>query len=138
MSKRLLPSAVIFAKDVNGLAGFYRNVLEMTEVQADADHVVLEAEGFQLVIHGIPAAIAASFEISTPPEIRGETPIKLCLPVSCLAAARQQARALGGGMGSPDREWTARNFRACDGFDPEGNVFQARESAADDAGRHDG
>ncbi len=130
MPDRPLPSAVIFAKDVNGLAAFYRAVLEMTEVQADADHVVLGTAGFQLVIHGIPAAIAASFQISTPPEVREEMPIKLCLPVSSLADTRRQARALGGGMGAPEREWTARNFRACDGFDPEGNVFQAREPAA--------
>ena len=52
------------------------------------------------------------------------------LAVTSLAVARQQARALGGGMGPPARGWTARNFRACAGFDPEGHVFQAREWAA--------
>jgi len=130
MTTKLLPSAVIFAKDVPRLATFYVSLLEMTEVHADAGHVVLGTEAFQLVIHAIPATIAAGIKISVPPEVREETPIKLCLPVTSLAAARQQARALGGGMGPPAREWAARNFRACDGFDPEGNVFQAREWAA--------
>ena len=130
MTTKLLPSAVIFAKDVPRLAAFYRSVLELAEVHADAGHVVLGSELVQLVIHAIPAAIAAGIKIGAPPEVREETPIKLCLPVTSLAAARRQARALGGGMGPPAHEWAARNFRACDGFDPEGNVFQAREWAA--------
>jgi hypothetical protein len=29
-----------------------------------------------------------------------------------------------------EKEWSARGFRACDGYDPEGNVFQVREKAA--------
>ncbi len=43
--------------------------------------------------------------------------------------ARKQAAALGGQVGPKAREWQARGFRACDGFDPEGNVFQVRETA---------
>ena len=37
---------------------------------------------------------------------------------------------LGGEVWPVDREWEAasRGFRACDGRDPEGNVFQVRES----------
>ena len=130
MPNQLLPSAVVFAKDVPGLAAFYRALLDLSDKAADADHVVLEGEGFQLVIHGIPAAVALAIEITTPPEVREETPIKLCWQVLSLADARQQARALGGGLGAPDREWAWRHFRACDGFDPEGNVFQLREWAA--------
>ena len=130
MPSRPLPSAVVFAKDVPRLAAFYAQVVGMQEVASDAHHVVLGAEGFQLVVHGIPAAIARQIEISSPPELREETALKICLPVESISAARAHATALGGGVKAPRAEWTARGFRACDGHDPEGNVFQVREAAA--------
>ena len=127
MNTRPKPSAVVFAKDVETLSRFYREVVAMVEVHRDKDHVVLDDAGFQLVIHSIPAQIADTIAISTPPEVREETPIKLCLPVVTIEAARAKAAALGGHIGPKDREWSARGFTACDGHDPEGNVFQVRE-----------
>lgn len=44
-----------------------------------------------------------------------------------IAAARSLAAANGGAIKSPQHEWEARGFRACDGYDPEGNVIQVRE-----------
>jgi predicted enzyme related to lactoylglutathione lyase len=130
MNARPKPSAVIFAKDIEALARFYRETAEMTEVHRDKDHIVLNAEGFQIVIHGIPKQIAARIEITAPPELREETPIKICLPVSSIEHARTKAAELGGRIGPKKKEWIARGIRACDGYDPEGNVFQVRESAA--------
>jgi predicted enzyme related to lactoylglutathione lyase len=130
MNIRPKPSAVIFAKDVDALARFYQETAEMTEVLRDQDHVVLNEEGFQIVIHGIPKRIAAAIEITIPPEVREETPIKICLPVTIIEHARKTAAALGGKIGPKTKEWSARGFTACDGYDPEGNVFQVRESAA--------
>jgi predicted enzyme related to lactoylglutathione lyase len=129
MNRRPKPSAVIFAKDVAVLAQFYREVAEMTEVNSDQDKVVLDEHGFQLVIHGIPEIIAESIAISTPPAVREETPIKICLPVMTIEAARSKAAKLGGQVAPKAQEWSARGFRACDAYDPEGNVFQVRESA---------
>lgn len=119
----------MFAKDVQKLAHFYKEVVGMAEVHGDEDHVVLDEGGFQLVIHGIPKAIAASLTISEPPRVRKDTPIKVCLPVTNIAQARERAAALGGEVGPTSEEWQARGFTACDGFDPEGNVFQVRERA---------
>jgi predicted enzyme related to lactoylglutathione lyase len=130
MSKRPKPSTVVFAKDIEALARFYREVADMVEVHQDSDHIVLNDEGFQIVVHGIPPEIAASIAITVPPAIRDATPIKFCLPVPSLDAARAKAAALGGQIGPKANEWAARGFRACDGHDPEGNVFQARECAA--------
>ncbi|WP_326535888.1 VOC family protein [Pseudorhodoferax sp.] len=128
MNTRPKPSCVVFAKDVAALAHFYREVVDMAVVHADADHTVLDQEGFQLVVHGIPPAIAAQIEITRPPYVREDTPIKLCLPVARIADARSKAAQLGGQVQPPSAEWQARGFRACDGHDPEGNVFQVRES----------
>ena len=130
MNARPKPSAVIFAKDIDLMARFYREVAGMVEVHRDKGHIVLNEEGVQIVVHGIPKAIAETFEISKPPVIREATPIKICLPVTSIEYARSRAAELGGGIGPKSKEWTARGFTACDGFDPEGNVFQVRESAA--------
>jgi Glyoxalase-like domain len=129
MNSRPKPSAVIFAKDIEALAMFYREVAEMDEVFKDKDHIVLNEEGFQIVVHCIPQNIADSIEISTPPNIRAETPIKICVPVSSIEYARSKAAELGGLIGPKEHEWPARGFTAYDGYDPEGNVFQVRENS---------
>ncbi|MFM2313815.1 MAG: hypothetical protein RLZZ04_3091 [Cyanobacteriota bacterium] len=123
------PSAVVFAKEIERIADFYRIVLGMTAIYSDKDHVVLDGDGFQLVIHGIPKEIAATIEIKTPPSVREEIPIKICFPVESIQASRDKADELRGQIRPKNNEWQARGFRACDGFDPEGNVFQVRESA---------
>jgi predicted enzyme related to lactoylglutathione lyase len=130
MNTRPKPSAVIFAKNIAKLAHFYSAVVGMTEVLCDKDHIVLDAECFQLVVHGIPQPIAEQIQISEPPQVREDMPIKICLPVQSIEQARLRATELGGNVGTKAKEWDARGFRACDGHDPEGNVFQVRESAA--------
>ncbi len=129
MPIRPKPSTVIFAKDVAAVARFYREVVPMAQVLEDQHHVVLDAEHFQLVIHGIPKQIAAQIHITVPPEVREDTAIKPCLPVDSIEQARLKAQELGGLIGPKAKEWEARGFRACDGHDPEGNVFQVREAA---------
>jgi hypothetical protein len=129
MPIRPKPSTVIFAKNVVQLARFYQEVVGMTEALQDKHHVVLDAEHFQLVIHGIPEQIAAQIHITVPPEVREDTAIKPCLPVDSIEQARLKAQELGGLIGPKAKEWEARDFRACDGHDPEGNVFQVREAA---------
>jgi len=129
MSVPVAYGSVVFAKDVERLSRFYEAVLGLQVLHNAADHWVLRADsGMELVVHGIPPAIAESFSISTPPERREDCALKLFFPVPSLAAARARARALGGGLQGPEREWEMRGFRACDGHDPEGNVLQLREA----------
>lgn len=123
------PSAVVFAKHVDKLAHFYRDVAGMEEVHADNSHVVLDGGHFQLVVHNIPTQIADTIEITEPPRVRDSVPIKICLPVHSIDDARTVAEALGGKVAERKSEWRARGFVACDGHDPEGNVFQLRETA---------
>ncbi|HVZ19622.1 MAG TPA: hypothetical protein VG871_01095, partial [Vicinamibacterales bacterium] len=78
---------------------------------------------------GIPKVIAASITIATPPRVRDQNPVKVCLPVGSIRTARAKAASLGGRLGPKSKEWSARGFRACDGNDPEGNVFQVREDS---------
>lgn len=129
MSNLPKPGAVIFAKDIRKLAAFYEQLISLSITHAEPDHIVLESDTLQLVIHGIPKQVADAIHIATPPAVREETPIKLFFPVSSIADARRQAPALGGQVGPEKKEWEARGFRACDGYDPEGNVFQIRQDA---------
>ena len=120
--------AVIFAKDIRRVAAFYEHLCALAVVDAHSDHIVLESDAVQLVIHGIPPWIAKDIHIARPPAVREETPIKLFFPVASLAEARALAAQWGGQLLPAGREWEARGFRACDGHDPEGNVVQFRQA----------
>ena len=122
------PGAVLFGKNLPRLAQFYAQVADMSITLEETRLIVLESEVYQLVLHALPAAVAKKVVIETPPTLREDLPVKLVFPVPDLATARQQAAALGGGLSALDQQWQARNFRACDGFDPEGNVVQFRET----------
>jgi predicted enzyme related to lactoylglutathione lyase len=116
------PAAVLFVHDVARMSAFYRELAGMHPVHGDDRHAVLERDDFQLTIHAINGA---GTDFST----REDSYLKLCFPVEDLAAARVRASELGGALWPPEREWEARGFRACDGRDPEGNVFQLRMAA---------
>lgn len=127
MSSKPTAGAVIFAKNPAKVASFYEAVLAASVERAESDLVVLAVGPFQLVIHTIPEPIAQGIELSDPPALREETPIKLFFPVSSLAQARATASAFGGGLAPQTTEWSGPGFRACDGWDPEGNVVQLRQ-----------
>ncbi|MES2584774.1 MAG: VOC family protein [Pseudomonadota bacterium] len=124
--------AVIYAKDLASIARFYAELLSMDVVHREPDHTVLESSDLQLVLHGIPQHVADTFEITSPPERRTDTAIKLFFTVADLVQARATAARLGGCLNDPDQEWewAAQGVRACDGHDPEGNVFQLRVAIA--------
>ena len=95
---------LIYAKDFQSLAGFYEQVLGMRRLHEDAHVIVLESAVLQLVIHALPAEIAAP----------------------AIADAESAAQALGGQVF--DERWQGPGFAACNAMDREGNVFQLRET----------
>lgn len=132
MSSSIKPGAVIYAKDLACMARFYQELFGFQALEREPGHVVLESEHVQLVIHAIPEQYAQGIPISVPPALREEQAIKLCFTVDSIAAARQRAAALGGGLSPASQEWQVEGgvlaFRACNGYDPEGNVLQCREA----------
>jgi predicted enzyme related to lactoylglutathione lyase len=129
MSNQPKVGAVIFAKNIRRVSEFYAGVLGFEIAHSEADHVVLESQAFQLVVHSIPEAIASSIKIESPPVTRTETPIKLVFFVPSLATSREVAAKLGGELNSPEREWRFQQSIVCDGHDPEGTVLQLRQNA---------
>lgn len=130
MSPLPRPSAVLFVTDVPRMTQFYRVLASMALLHDDPEHAVLEVEGFQLIIHALRGEPHPRPAQGGQVRIRADSYVKVCLPVTNIAAARASAQSLGGTIQAPGKEWEARGFRACDGHDPEGNVFQVRQTAA--------
>jgi predicted enzyme related to lactoylglutathione lyase len=114
----------LYALDMEAIAAFYAAIVGMETLSQTADLRVLEAPDMQLLVHRIPAAIAATISLSSPPLRREDTALKFFFTVPSLAEAREKARALGGEVGNEN--WQGPGFIACNAVDPEGNVFQLR------------
>lgn len=121
----------IYAKELERVAGFYESLLGMSRLHSSADLVVLQSQDVQLVIHQAPAPIAAAIRIESPPLQRGDCALKFFFSVPSIGAARQAAADLGGQM--LDTLYPGRGFIACNGIDPEGNIFHLREHTGDEA-----
>lgn len=119
--------AVLFATRLDQVAAFYSNVLGLREAHRDADHILLESPGFQLVVHRIPGDAAATVDIAASPLRRASAAFKPVFFVQDLAKVRAIANAQGGAMEASDKEWTFNGVLVCDAIDPEGNVVQFRE-----------
>ena len=117
----------LYAKDLQRVGQFYEAFLGLTLVHETAEIRVLESPDIQLVVHQIPPHIAATFTISTPPERREESALKFFFTGANIAKARTLAATLGGEVDA--QQWQASSFIACNAIDPEGNIFQIRETA---------
>jgi hypothetical protein len=118
---------VIYAKDVVTLAEFYRSVLALEIVERTDQHVVLQAGSVEVVVVQIPESIAASIEITRPPAVRVDTPLKPVFTVRSLIEVRSQVITNHGTL-QPDRAgWKFRGAIVLDGCDREGNVIQFRQ-----------
>jgi predicted enzyme related to lactoylglutathione lyase len=118
----------IYAKDLPRLAKFYESLLGMTRAHAAGDLVVLRSPDIQLTLHAIPRQIAESITVSVPPERREAAALKFFFTVPSLEGAASVAPGLGGEV-LPE-QWKGPGFRVCNAVDPEGNIFQVRESVA--------
>ena len=127
MSGPALDGLFLYASDAGRLAGFYEDVVGMRRLKDSPELIVLQSATMQLVVHQIPAHIAATFTISVPAEKREDTALKFFFTVPSLDQARSRAAALGGEVFTEN--WTSPLFTVCNAMDPEGNVFQLREAA---------
>lgn len=111
-----LHGAILFVKNMDRMVRFYAETLGLTPVADSRTPAWLAFEtGFAL--HAIPPHIAADIEVTAPPQVREETPIKLVFSVADLP--QEVARLKAAGVALELKPWGA-----ADGIDPEGNVFQ--------------
>lgn len=123
-----LKSAMIYVKDFPRMREFYSALLgvaphnkEWTETWAE--YSTGEA-AFSL--HAIPAQIAESIEIATPPAMREEVPVKLTFESADLSELRARVKAIGGDI--VVRPWQVEE-REFDIVDPEGNILGVRSQS---------
>lgn len=128
MTHRGLIGAVLYAKDLGQLVHFYSAVAGIEAQTIENGYAILGSRPSQFVIVRIPKRIADTIDLATPPKRRKETPLKLVFAVEDIAHARDRAAELGGAMNAVEREWEFEGAKVCDGHDPEGNVFQLRQT----------
>jgi predicted enzyme related to lactoylglutathione lyase len=116
----------VYAKDAERLATFYASVAGMVRLHATDELIVLESADIQLLVHRIPAAIAAGIAITSPPQRREDTALKFFFTVPSIEAAKATATRLGGDVSG--ERWNGPGFVVCNACDPEGNIFQVREA----------
>lgn len=119
---------LIYAKDFQALARFYEQVLDMQRLHEDEHIIVLESAALQMLIHALPAEIAARVQVGKPPQRRADVALKFFVTVPAIAEAASVAQALGGQVF--DERWQGPGFAVCNAMDSEGNVFQLRETLA--------
>jgi len=102
------------------MALFYRETLGLAvlEDRSVEGWVEFAAGGATLVLHAIPTELVESIVVTHPPRRREEAPVKLVFRVDDVAAERTRLMALRVPMQA------LLSWGACDGTDPEGNVFQ--------------
>jgi catechol 2,3-dioxygenase-like lactoylglutathione lyase family enzyme len=113
-----LGGAMIFVKDINRMAAFYRDVLGLTPIGETRTESWVEFDSgtSKFALHAIPSEIAQRVEISSPPEPREESPVKLSFEVEDVPSELRRLETLG--VSIVQRPWGAH-----DGIDPEGNIF---------------
>jgi predicted enzyme related to lactoylglutathione lyase len=116
--------AVLFTVNMKQLANFYERVVGMRVVKTASDHVVLEIGTFHLTVNQVPEQYANNIVITSPPVVRDSGATKLSFRVDRISRSRQTAVELGGLVYGSEREWDNDGTRVCDGWDPDGNVFQ--------------
>jgi hypothetical protein len=57
--------ALIYALDLEHLAGSYETLLAMTRLHADTEHIALSGAAFQPIVHAIPGNSAAGIVVKT-------------------------------------------------------------------------
>ncbi len=117
----------VYARDLERLAGFYQSLLGMARAHAAPGLVVLRSPDLQIVVNAMPAHLAAQVQIASPPARRDDAAYKFFFTVPSLADAATLATTLGGEV-LPE-QWRGPGFVVRNAVDPEGNIFQLRESA---------
>jgi catechol 2,3-dioxygenase-like lactoylglutathione lyase family enzyme len=113
-----LAAVMLFVRDLDRMAAFYRDVLGLQPVEETRlpDWIEFRGGGVRFSLHAIPAAIAAEIGIDSPPRPREHAAAKLTFAVEDVAVTLANIEQMG--LPVLHRPWGAT-----DAADPEGNVF---------------
>lgn len=117
---------VLWVDKFDECAEFYRRLLDGRLEHASAEFVEVCSESSSVLLHRVPAEWSS--EISSPPVLRKQNPMKPVFEVRSIDAARVAVSGSDGLIFGEDREQTHGLIRYCDGFDPDGNVIQLSQA----------
>jgi predicted enzyme related to lactoylglutathione lyase len=120
-------AAVIYVQNLDPMAAFYQGCFGMSAAESDERYRVLESRDWNLSLVLMPAEISASIVMTSPPQRRAGTPVKLAFDVDSIEAASPVIGRAGGQVDPLTSAWDFRGFRHLDCLDPEGNVVQLRQ-----------
>jgi hypothetical protein len=119
-------AAVLYAKNLDRLAEFYKTLGLVVDESERGDYAVLIGPHVEISIIQVPEPLASQIEISDPPQARSRTPIKLVFFVASIDAALATTSRLGGRIADGSERWQFRGHAVQDAIDPEGNQYQLR------------
>ena len=116
-----LSGAMIYVKDLPRMRSFYSDLLGIKPANDTwtESWTEFDAGGVTFALHAIPEDIASQIEVTSPPRVRGQNPVKVIFEVEDLQTELARLEALG--VMLIERPWGS-----WDGVDPEGNVFGLR------------
>ncbi len=126
-------SLVIFSVDVRRLADFYEAVLGVTPTNEDSGDIRLRNDREEVLVHSVPARVAKTISVQSPPEARDNSPIKPVFDVDSLQAALEAVERNGGV--DTGRAFSMDGLTRHDVLDPDGNVIQLRNPSSKLAAR---
>jgi catechol 2,3-dioxygenase-like lactoylglutathione lyase family enzyme len=115
---------VIYVQRLESMRAFYGACLGLAAVEQDDTTAMLRSDGWTVHLVKVPAAVAASIELSDPPRRRAETPLKPVFEVTEIEALRGLIAELGGRLDPPEHGRSFGGAVRLDALDPEGNVIQ--------------
>lgn len=113
---------MLFARDHRLVSRFYQRVLGAAVLDQDDHHVLLDVQGFQLVIHAIRPSGIEKLASSGVSERREEGVVRLEFSIPDISVGRAMARELGGSIDDLPPSWAGGDNSFFLGVDPEGNV----------------
>jgi len=122
-------SLVIFSIDVHRLADFYEAVLGVTPTNDGSGDIRLRNDREEVLVHSVPAGVARTISIQSPPEARDRSPIKPVFDVDSLQPALEAVERNRGVV--TGRTFTMEGLTRHDVLDPDGNVIQLRARSSE-------
>ena len=121
-----MTSIVLWVEDLAIAKNFYQKLLSAEILDDSATFVRVASKQNEVLLHLVPEQYREG--ISVPPRLREDAVIKPIFVLPSVSDARSAVALLSGQVNSADTEQVYAQSRYCDGFDPEGNVFQVSET----------
>lgn len=121
-----MTSIVLWVEDLQQAESFYTSLLSAESFDSSAEFIRISGAGNEVLLHLLPEQYRSG--ISVPPQVREESVMKPIFKVASIETSRAAVDSTNGLVKSQETVQAYGEVSYCDGFDPEGNVFQLAEA----------